>query len=107
MKINFKARQLVRSALRGYLSTEFDSKNFKNIKTQMNKPFSYSTFTLAAFDYDLSPILLLSDLSEHTKNVQEKNSASLMLCEEKKLYKFFPKFDNKFSSYEDPCQDQE
>ena len=32
MKINFKARQLVRSALKGYLSTEFDSKNFKNIK---------------------------------------------------------------------------
>ena len=79
MKINFKARQLVRSAHRGYLSTEFDSKNFKNIKTQMNTPFSYSTFTLTAFDYDLSPILLLSDLSEHTKNVQEKNSASLSL----------------------------
>ena len=102
MKINFKARQLVRSALKGYLSTEFDSKNFQNIKTQMKKPFSYSTFTLAAFDYDLSPILLLSDLSEHTKNIQKKNSVSLMLCEEKKLYKFFPKFDNKFSSYEDP-----
>ena len=96
MKINFKARQLVRSAHRGYLSTEFDSKNFKNIKTQMNKPFSYSTFTLAAFDYDLSPILLLSDLSEHTKNVQEKNSVSLMLCEERKLYKFFPKFDKAY-----------
>ncbi len=102
MKINFKARQLVRSALKGYLSTEFDSKNFQNIKTQMYKPFSYSTFTLAAFDYDLSPILLLSDLSEHTRNIKEKNSASLMLCEERKLYKFFPKFDNKFSSYEDP-----
>ena len=102
MKINFKARQLVRSAIRGYLSTEFDSKNFKNIKTQMNQPFAYSTFTLAAFDYDLSPILLLSDLSEHTKNIREKKSASLMLCEERRLYKFFPKFDNKFSSYEDP-----
>ncbi len=102
MKINFKARQLIRSALKGYLSTEFDSKNFKNIRTQMYGPFSYSTFTLAAFDYDLSPILLLSDLSEHTKNIKEKNSASLMLCEERKLYKFFPKFDNKFSSYEDP-----
>ena len=102
MKINFKARQLVRSALKGYLSTEFDSKNFKNIKTQMNKPFAYSTFTLAAFDYDLSPILLLSDLSEHTKNIHEKNSASLMLCEESRLYNLFQKFDNKFSSYEDP-----
>ena len=102
MKINFKTRQLVRSALRGYLSTEFDSKNFKNIKTLMNKPFPYSTFTLAAFDYDLSPILLLSDLSEHTKNIQEKNSASLMLCEESRLYNLFQKFDNKFSSYEDP-----
>ena len=91
MKINFKARQLVRSAHRGYLSTEFDSKNFKNIRTQMNTPFSYSTFTLAAFDYDLSTILLLSDLSEHTKNLQEKNSASLMLCEEKKTLQIFSK----------------
>ena len=101
MKINFKARQLVRSALKGYLSTEFDSKNFKNIKTQMNKPFAYSTFTLAAFDYDLSPILLLSDLSD-TQKIFKKKSASLMLCEERRLYRFFPKFDNKFSSYEDP-----
>ena len=81
MKINFKARQLVRSAIRGYLSTEFDSKNFKNIKTQMNTPFSYSTFTLTAFDYDLSPILLLSDLSEHTKNVQDVQDKGLNLVQ--------------------------
>ena len=107
MKINFKTRQLVRSSLRGYLSTEFDSKNFKNVKTSMNKPFPYSTFTLTAFDYDLSPILLLSDLSEHTKNIQEKNSASLMLCEESRLYNLFQKFAINFHPMKTPCHGQE
>ena len=102
MKINFKTRQLIRSATRGFLSTELNPKNFKNIQTRMSECFSYSTFTLTAFDYDLSPIILLSDLSEHTKNILEKNSSSLMLCEERKLYNFFPKFKTDNSSYEDP-----
>ena len=43
----------------------------------MSECFSYSTFTLTAFDYDLSPIILLSDLSEHTKNILEKNFSFL------------------------------
>ena len=102
MKINFKTRQLIRSATKGFLSTELDPKNFKNIKTSMGGCFSYSTFTLTAFDYDLSPIILISDLSEHTKNILENNSSSLMLCEERKLYNYFPKFNNNYSSYEDP-----
>ena len=65
MKINFKTRQLIRSATKGFLSTEFNPKNFKNVMTMMKDKFSYSTFTLTAFDYDLSPIILLSDLSAH------------------------------------------
>ena len=59
---------------------------------------------MTAFDYDLSPILLLSNLSEHTTNVINNSSVSLMVCEEKNLYNFFPKFNNKFPNidYEDP-----
>ena len=53
MKINFKARQLIRSASKGYFSSEFNPKNFKNIKTGFSNSFSYSTFTMVAFDYDL------------------------------------------------------
>ena len=59
---------------------------------------------MVAFDYDLSPILLLSNLSEHTTNILNNQDVSLMLCEEQKLYQFFPKFENKIPSidYEDP-----
>ena len=102
MKINFKTRQLIRSATKGFLSTEFNPKNFKNVRTMMKDKFSYSTFTLTAFDYDLSPIILLSDLSEHTTNIANNHSSSLMLCEERKLYDYFPKFNNKSFDYEDP-----
>ena len=55
MNINFKTRQLIRSSSRGFLSTEFNPKNFKSLKTGLSKPFSYSTFVMTAFDYDLSP----------------------------------------------------
>ena len=102
MKINIKTRQLIRSVTKGFLSTEFNPKNFKNVKTMMKDKFSYSTFTLTAFDYDLSPIILLSDLSEHTTNITNNHSSSLMLCEERKLYDYFPKFNNKSFDYEDP-----
>ena len=61
MKINFKARQLIRSASKGYFSSEFNPKKFKHIRTGFSDSFSYSTFTMVAFDYDLSPILLLSN----------------------------------------------
>ena len=85
MNINFKTRQLIRSASRGYLSTEFEPNNFKNLRLGISKPFSYSTFVMAAFDYDLSPILLLSNLSEHTTNIKNNSLVSLMICEENNL----------------------
>ncbi len=104
MNINFVTRQLIRSSSKGYLSTQFNPKNFTNKKSLMKSPFPYSTFTLTAFDYDLSPILLLSNLSEHTTNIRENKNVSLMICEENKLYEYFPKFDNKIAkiNYEDP-----
>ena len=102
MNSNLITRQLIRSSSRGYLSSNFNPKNFKKISTNMKSSFPYSTFTMTAFDYDLSPILLMSDLSEHTTNLINDNNASLMLTEEKKLYKFFPKFVMKNIAYEDP-----
>ncbi len=102
MNINYATRQLIRSASRGYLSTEFDPKSFKQKKINYNHKFPYSTFTLVAYDYDTSPIVLLSDLSEHTTNIKNQKWVSLMLCEEKKIYKFFPKFKKQFENYEDP-----
>ena len=104
MNINFKTRQLIRSTSRGYLSTEFIPNNFKKLKLDISKPFSYSTFVMTAFDYDLSPILLLSNLSEHTTNILNNSLISLMVCEENNLYNFFPKFNNKFPdiAYEAP-----
>ncbi len=102
MKINNAARQLIRSSSRGYLSTQFNPKTFKSKKISTDNSFPYSTFTMTAFDYDLSPIVLLSDLSEHTTNVKHQNLVSLMLCEERRLYSFFPQFENDTFDYEDP-----
>ncbi|MBC33988.1 MAG: hypothetical protein CMN01_05125 [Rickettsiales bacterium] len=105
MDINFASRQLIRSCIRGHLSTEFDPNNFSIKNLTSNKVFPYSSFSLMAYDYDLSPILLLSDLSEHTRNLKFKKLCSLMLCEEQKMYSFFPKFKYKSGlgfEYEDP-----
>ncbi len=102
MNINYATRQLIRSSTRGYMSTNFDPKNFKNKKINLKNNFPYSTFTLTAFDYNISPLVLLSNLSEHTTNVLNNNLVSLMLCEEQKLYQHFPKFKNNPFNYEDP-----
>ncbi len=102
MNINYATRQLVRSSTKGYLSTNFDPSKFKNKKINVKNNFPYSTFTLAAFDYDLSPLVLLSKLSEHTTNILNNNLVSLMLCEEQKLYQHFPKFKKNPFNYEDP-----
>ena len=102
MKINYATRQLIRSSSRGYMSTDFNPSYFQNKKINLRRNFPYSTFTMTAFDYDLSPIILLSKLSEHTTNALNDSLISLMLCEEQKLYNFFPKFKNNPFNYEDP-----
>ena len=107
MKINYATRQLIRSSSRGYLSTSFDPKSFGAKKINIKQTFPYSTFTLTAFDYDLSPIVLLSKLSEHTTNISKDNLVSLMLCEEQKLYPYFPQFKKKILLImKIQCQDQ-
>ena len=101
-KINIATRQLIRSSTRGYLSTYFEPSSFKTKKIKSSKSFPYSTFTLTAFDYDLSPILLLSNLSEHTTNVKKNSMVSLLVCEEQKMYSLFPKFKGSDFDYDDP-----
>ena len=102
MNINYTTRQLIRSCSKGYLSTEFNPSLFPNNKSSVKNKFPYSTFTLVAYDYDSSPIFLVSDLSEHTTNIKKNNLISLMVCEEEKVYKLFPKFKKQFGNYEDP-----
>lgn len=105
--INFISRQLMRSSTKGYLSTEFCKKNKEKVKiTHLKKPIPFSSFIMTAFDYDGTPLLLLSELSEHTKNIKDNNIASLMFYEEIKNESFFPTFNYKKirfrCSYEDP-----
>lgn len=106
--INFATRQLIRSSTRGYLATELIVKNEKNSLLFGNsKTVPYCTFVMVAFDYDCSPIILLSDLSEHTKNINKNNTVSIMFCEEQTFLDYFPKFQrevklNSVISYEDP-----
>ncbi len=105
--INFISRQLMRSSTKGYLSTEFCKKNQEKVKiTNLKQPIPFSSFIMTAFDYDGSPLLLLSELSEHTKNLKDNSIASLMFYEEIKNENFFPSFNNKKlgfkCSYEDP-----
>ena len=102
MNINYTTRQLIRSCSKGYLSTEFNPTLHSNSKINLKNKFPYSTFTLVAYDYDSSPIFLLSDLSEHTTNLKSNNLISLMVCEEERIYRLFPKFKKPFGNYEDP-----
>ena len=105
---NHSVRQLIRSCTRGYLSTQLDKeKSKKNIIKSSALPIPYTTFVSIAFDYDASPILILSDLSEHTKNLKKNNFVSLLIYEEQKFREFFPKFENPLPNipnhnYEDP-----
>ena len=103
-KINYAARFLIRSCQKSYLATELSKENYKNISFDSKKTMPYSTFVMTASDYDGSPLILLSDLSDHTKNLKKNNFASMLFYEEQKEIKFFPEFDNSNLpyDYEDP-----
>lgn len=105
---NHSVRQLIRACTRGYLSTQLNLLKSKNsILKKISVPVPYATFVTIAFDYDASPILILSDLSEHTKNLKNNNFVSLLIYEEQIFREFFAKFNNPFKksglkNYEDP-----
>jgi putative heme iron utilization protein len=59
------ARRLMRSLDRATLATSQDG-------------WPYASLVLAAVDHDASPLLLLSDLAEHSKNLKRDSRASLL-----------------------------
>ena len=63
------ARRLVRAADRGVLST----------RSSDHDGWPYGSLVMIAPDHDLSPILLLSDLAEHTKNLAADPRVSLLV----------------------------
>jgi len=63
------ARRLIRGADRGVLSTRLAG----------GDGWPYGSLVLVGVDHDLSPILLLSDLAEHTKNIAADPRASLLI----------------------------
>lgn len=63
------ARRLIRAADRGVLSTRLAG----------GDGWPYGSLVLVGVDHDLSPILLLSDLAEHTKNIADDPRASLLI----------------------------
>lgn len=62
-------RRLIRGADRGVLSTRLAGAD----------GWPYGSLVLIGIDHDLSPILLLSDLAEHTKNLSADPRASLLI----------------------------
>lgn len=101
-------RQLIRSSTKGYLSTQLDTSKSKNVELKNSKLLiPYTTFVTIAFDYDVCPIFILSDLSEHTKNLKKNNYVSLLIYEEQKFLEFFAEYVNEtqvdaLGGYEDP-----
>jgi len=63
------ARRLIRGADRAVLSTRFAGQD----------GWPYGSLVMIGVDHDLSPILLLSDLAEHTKNLAADPRASLLI----------------------------
>src|SRR5690242_4025975 len=59
------ARRLLRSLDRATLATSQDG-------------WPYASLVLAAVDHDATPLLLLSDLAEHSKNLKRDPRASLL-----------------------------
>jgi len=67
--ISHSVRELVRSLDRAALATALPGKN---------ETWPYASLVLVAVDHDLSPILLMSDLAEHTKAIRADNRVSLL-----------------------------
>jgi len=67
-------RDLVRGLDRAALATALPTAS----PTDSGTPWPYASLVLAAVDHDLSPILLLSDLAEHTKAISADGRVSLL-----------------------------
>jgi putative heme iron utilization protein len=67
---NRDVRELIRSRDRAALATALPSTS--------GQPWPYASLVLVAVDHDLSPILLLSDLAEHSKAIASDPRVSLL-----------------------------
>lgn len=63
------ARLLMRASVRATLATAL---------ADPGGPFPYASLVLVALDLDAAPLLLISDLAEHTKNLKRDPRASLL-----------------------------
>src|SRR5471030_996920 len=66
-------RDLVRRLDKAALATALPQEN-----GQENVSWPYASLVLVAVDHDLSPILLMSDLAEHSKAIATDNRVSLL-----------------------------
>ncbi|MGH7089175.1 MAG: HugZ family protein, partial [Stellaceae bacterium] len=67
------ARQVILSSDRAALATILDE-----AVPQREGTYPYASLVLVAFDTDLSPLLLISTLAEHTRNLARSPRASLL-----------------------------
>lgn len=70
----YSVRTLLRRLDRAALATALPVQN----DTGENGTWPYASLVLVAVDHDLAPILLISDLAEHTKAIRADNRVSLL-----------------------------
>lgn len=68
---NVMARRVARAADRGYLSTL--------LVREPDVGWPYGSFVTHAYEQDFSPLLAVSQLSDHTRNLQADNRVSLLV----------------------------
>lgn len=68
-----ESRRLIRAAQRAALAT-IATKG----KGGVGGPWPYTSLVLAACDHDISPLLLISDLADHTRNLRHNPRVSLL-----------------------------
>jgi putative heme iron utilization protein len=68
------ARRLLRAADRAALATELADRTGGN-----GAPWPYASLVLLACDHDAAPLLLMSDLSEHARNIAVDPRLSLLI----------------------------
>ncbi len=66
-------RRLVRSAVRASLATTAEKG-----KAGVDGPWAFASLVLAACDFDASPLLLISDLADHTRNLKADPRVALL-----------------------------
>ena len=73
-----QARRMIRAADRASLATALR----KQPDAPADKGWPYVSFVLSACDHDGAPLLLLSDLADHSRNIRDDNRVSLLFSHE-------------------------